>query len=487
MAWKAVRCGRAGVRGCGRACMRACRRAGGRAGGRALARVTGGGRGVGATRARRRVLLLRARGLLLRALNRHAFGRARCWQASQDELKKAYRKLAMRWHPDKNAGDESAKAKFQEISHAFSVLSDAQKRERYDKYGDDEGLEGDDVEMEMFMSMFGGLFASMGGMGAGRPGGFAGGLFEDDDDEFLFMPGMGMGGMHGMGMGGMPPGMMFHSHVPSGMFGGARGGGMPPGMMGGMFAGMGDDDEWEDEVDEEDILNEFMMENSEQVGKKKFRCDLDGKTFPSVDRLRAHFEENYMDEAMEWYEDSMGGSAEAEAMEELMRQMMMGMMGGGGGGGGPGRPAKKGSKASAQARRRGRGGRGGGVGGGGAGGGAAGAAAGAPGASAAPAAADPKTQKAQAPPTAGKAGGGGGEGGGGDGPGKVCSVCDAKMGPEGFSKRQWKVKAHERKCLACQGAEGGGGAGGAGESAGAAGGGLPTAAGSAAAFIEEVD
>jgi len=59
--------------------------------------------------------------------------------ASPDELKKAYRKLAMKHHPDRNAGDKDAEAKFKEISEAYEVLSDAKKRQQYDQYGH-EGL-----------------------------------------------------------------------------------------------------------------------------------------------------------------------------------------------------------------------------------------------------------------------------------------------------------------------------------------------------------
>ncbi len=55
--------------------------------------------------------------------------------ASQDEIKKAYRKLAVKYHPDKNAGDKTAEAKFKEINEAHEVLGDAEKKRKYDELG----------------------------------------------------------------------------------------------------------------------------------------------------------------------------------------------------------------------------------------------------------------------------------------------------------------------------------------------------------------
>ncbi|KAL0440779.1 UNVERIFIED_CONTAM: DnaJsubfamily B member 4 [Sesamum radiatum] len=59
--------------------------------------------------------------------------------ASDEDLKKAYRRLAMIWHPDKNVNKQEAEAKFKQISEAYDVLSDPQKRQIYDLYGE-EGL-----------------------------------------------------------------------------------------------------------------------------------------------------------------------------------------------------------------------------------------------------------------------------------------------------------------------------------------------------------
>ena len=55
--------------------------------------------------------------------------------ASDSELKTAYRRLAMQYHPDRNPDDPSAEEKFKECSEAYSVLSDAEKRAAYDRYG----------------------------------------------------------------------------------------------------------------------------------------------------------------------------------------------------------------------------------------------------------------------------------------------------------------------------------------------------------------
>lgn len=99
--------------------------------------------------------------------------------ASDDEIKKAYRKLAVKYHPDKNPGDKEAEAKFKEVSEAHEVLSDKQKRARYDQFG--------------HAGVGGGGFGGAGGgfSGAGNPFGgfnyngqtfnfdFGGGAFDD--------------------------------------------------------------------------------------------------------------------------------------------------------------------------------------------------------------------------------------------------------------------------------------------------------------------
>ena len=55
--------------------------------------------------------------------------------ASEDDIKKAYRKMAKQYHPDLNPGDKTAEAKFKEVNEAYEVLSDSNKRSRYDQFG----------------------------------------------------------------------------------------------------------------------------------------------------------------------------------------------------------------------------------------------------------------------------------------------------------------------------------------------------------------
>jgi len=80
--------------------------------------------------------------------------------ASTDEIKRAYRRMAMKYHPDKNPGDKKAEAKFKECAEAYEVLSDAEKRQRYDQFGH-EGLRGagmhdfSRMNVEDIFSMFG--------------------------------------------------------------------------------------------------------------------------------------------------------------------------------------------------------------------------------------------------------------------------------------------------------------------------------------------
>jgi molecular chaperone DnaJ len=98
--------------------------------------------------------------------------------ASADEIKKAYRKLAVKYHPDKNPGNKEAEEKFKEAAEAYSVLSDADKKAKYDQFGH-AGVEGagpdfsggfgnlDDILKEFFGGGFGG-FGGFSGFGGGQ-------------------------------------------------------------------------------------------------------------------------------------------------------------------------------------------------------------------------------------------------------------------------------------------------------------------------------
>lgn len=100
--------------------------------------------------------------------------------ATAQEIKKAYRKLAMKYHPDRNPGDKEAEEKFKEINEAYSILSDPEKKERYDKFGH-AGVDpnaGFGAGGGGFSGGFGGfddIFDMFGGMFGGRGGGFGGG------------------------------------------------------------------------------------------------------------------------------------------------------------------------------------------------------------------------------------------------------------------------------------------------------------------------
>jgi molecular chaperone DnaJ len=103
--------------------------------------------------------------------------------AAQDEIKKAYRKVAMQFHPDRNPGDKAAEEKFKEAAEAYEVLSDADKRAQYDRFGhagvqgNGRGFGGGNGNMEDIFSQFGDIFGDdifgsfFGGGGGGRRGG----------------------------------------------------------------------------------------------------------------------------------------------------------------------------------------------------------------------------------------------------------------------------------------------------------------------------
>ena len=97
--------------------------------------------------------------------------------ASEDEIKKAYKKLARKYHPDMNPGDKEAEEKFKEVNEANEVLSDPEKKARYDQFG------------------FAGVDPSYGAGAGGAGGGFGGGFdFGDLGDIFGSFFGGGFGG-----------------------------------------------------------------------------------------------------------------------------------------------------------------------------------------------------------------------------------------------------------------------------------------------------
>ena len=103
--------------------------------------------------------------------------------ATPEELKKAYRKLALQYHPDRNPGDKEAEEKFKEAAEAYEVLSNPEKRQRYDQFGfagmnGAGGFSGQGMSMDDIFSHFGDIFADFGLgdlFGGGFRSGFSGG------------------------------------------------------------------------------------------------------------------------------------------------------------------------------------------------------------------------------------------------------------------------------------------------------------------------
>ncbi len=100
--------------------------------------------------------------------------------ATKEEIKKAYRKKAIQFHPDKNPGDKAAEENFKEAAEAYEILSDDNKKARYDQFGHagmngGGGFGGGGMSMDDIFSHFGDIFGDIGGFGFGGFSGFGGG------------------------------------------------------------------------------------------------------------------------------------------------------------------------------------------------------------------------------------------------------------------------------------------------------------------------
>lgn len=109
--------------------------------------------------------------------------------ADQDEIKKAFRKKAMKYHPDRNPGDAEAENKFKDIQAAYEILSDKEKRAQYDRFGEagfQGGMGGGHGNFEDIFGNFGDIFSDIFGGGGGRGGPHRGADLRYDLELSLF-------------------------------------------------------------------------------------------------------------------------------------------------------------------------------------------------------------------------------------------------------------------------------------------------------------